>query len=249
MKPVPERTAAKEAGERFYFTGKACRNGHVVKRYTSSGLCSACATKNVKAWAAKQPEHPARIAARASSERYYSTGKPCPHGHDRRWVSNGVCTECGVKRSREWDARNPDYDHAGMARKSRAKDPTGHRKASGKWAKNNPEKHAAALVAWRDANREWYRAYHRAYQAKRKLRKAANGGFYTPKDVEELRVLQNDLCAACRRKTKLEVDHILAVVRGGTNARSNLQLLCRKCNASKGAKDMTEWAQEKGFLL
>ena len=33
------------------------------------------------------------------------------------------------------------------------------------------------------------------------------------------------------------VDHIVPRARGGQNERTNLQLLCEPCNASKGAKD------------
>ena len=32
-------TEAKEAGDRFYFTGKPCKNGHIAKRHISSRSC------------------------------------------------------------------------------------------------------------------------------------------------------------------------------------------------------------------
>jgi 5-methylcytosine-specific restriction endonuclease McrA len=34
----------------------------------------------------------------------------------------------------------------------------------------------------------------------------------------------------------LEIDHIRPVSRGGTNDPDNLQVLCRDCNAGKGAQ-------------
>ncbi len=43
-------------------------------------------------------------------------------------------------------------------------------------------------------------------------------------------------CAICGRQDNLEVDHIVPVARGGTNDIDNLQILCRRCNASKGAR-------------
>ena len=44
-------------------------------------------------------------------------------------------------------------------------------------------------------------------------------------------------CRKCHRKTKdLEVDHIVPISRGGKSNFSNLQTLCHRCNAEKGAR-------------
>jgi len=43
-------------------------------------------------------------------------------------------------------------------------------------------------------------------------------------------------CRKCNSTDDLTVDHIMPVVRGGTNELANLQLLCRSCNSSKGAR-------------
>ncbi len=53
--PVPERAAAKLAGERHYFTGIPCRNGHIAKRYTSSGMCFICDAERHARWHAVHP--------------------------------------------------------------------------------------------------------------------------------------------------------------------------------------------------
>lgn len=50
------RSAAIEAGEKFYNTGKPCKRGHVAKRSTMDGSCSACRAEN-------QREERARIKA------------------------------------------------------------------------------------------------------------------------------------------------------------------------------------------
>jgi len=47
----------------------------------------------------------------------------------------------------------------------------------------------------------------------------------------------------------IEVDHIYPIALGGTNEGSNLQLLCRFCNRSKGAKHPVDYMQKRGFLL
>ena len=52
---------------------------------------------------------------------------------------------------------------------------------------------------------------------------------------------QGGHCAGCTAHFEprhLEVDHIIARVRGGTDARENLQLLCGNCNRIKGNRGM-----------
>jgi 5-methylcytosine-specific restriction endonuclease McrA len=249
MRPVPEREAAKAVGERFYFVAKPCRNGHTSKRYAANGLCSTCATRNTLKCQKTAPEHPARRAARAAGETHYSVGKSCRYGHaDRRYVSNGICVQCADARCAKWHDARPGV-MAAVARKRRAKDPTAHRAEVKRWADKNPEKKKSALKRWQAANIEYVRAMSVVYSNQRRVREAENGGSFTCEDVTDLRNLQKGRCAVCKTKpTKLEVDHIVAVTKGGRNDRRNLQLLCRTCNASKGARDPIDWALQNGRL-
>lgn len=250
MRPVPERTAAKASGEQFYETGKPCVNGHVGRRYTANGVCVSCQVIRHDRYMAKggRPEHPARVIARDAGEIHYSTGEPCKNGHDKRYVTTGSCVQCDVDKIRRWYDRNPGME-AELARKYRAKDPTAHRKASIKWAKNNRGKVADIRKrmiardpgAWR---KKWLVTINN-YRAK----KAANGGEFTAADIEALYAKQDGKCAACGSHNSLEIDHIIAVSKGGTSDPANLQLLCRKCNRSKGDRDFQEWAIEKGHVL
>jgi hypothetical protein len=59
---------------------------------------------------------------------------------------------------------------------------------------------------------------------------------HIPKSVKQY-VWQRDQsrCANCGSKEKLEYDHIIPVSKGGSNTERNLQLLCERCNRSKGA--------------
>ena len=36
------RLLAKEKGEKYYFTGKPCKRGHLSKRWTKNGICLEC---------------------------------------------------------------------------------------------------------------------------------------------------------------------------------------------------------------
>lgn len=44
------------------------------------------------------------------------------------------------------------------------------------------------------------------------------------------------VCARCGATEDLTIDHIVAIVNGGSDELTNLQVLCRSCNAQKGAK-------------
>jgi 5-methylcytosine-specific restriction endonuclease McrA len=48
-------------------------------------------------------------------------------------------------------------------------------------------------------------------------------------------------CQYCGSSHNLTCDHIIPLVRGGTNETSNLATACRSCNSSKGHKDIGDW--------
>lgn len=117
-----------------------------------------------------------------------------------------------------------------------------------KWHLNNPGR--ATLI-----KKEWEALHPGSMAARQHTRRASrrgNGGTYTPDDINELYRLQRGKCGYCRTKLKganQHIDHIIPLFRGGSNGRSNLQLLCRSCNTSKGAKDPIDYAKHIGLLL
>lgn len=74
---------------------------------------------------------------------------------------------------------------------------------------------------------------------------------YQPRDIIKLFLAQNGKCAYCKIKLRedYEVDHIVAVSRGGRNSIANLQLSCPSCNRLKGAKHPVDFAQSIGLLV
>lgn len=61
---------------------------------------------------------------------------------------------------------------------------------------------------------------------------------YTSKPSVRKQIFKRDgaVCKSCNSKKSLTIDHIISVKNGGTDNHDNLQVLCRACNSSKGAR-------------
>ena len=113
--------------------------------------------------------------------------------------------------------------------------------------RRNKEAYLAKMRAWRKANPEKVQVWVRNRRAKLK----GLSGSHTIEDIHALMKSQKGRCVYCRcdiRKA-FQVDHIVPVSAGGSNGRSNLQLLCKPCNLDKRAKDPIEYQRERGMLL
>lgn len=222
------RKDANKQGLKYYFTGKPCKHGHVSKRHAHNSVCVECSSLNSKRWSK---------------------------------INNARC----AKNMREWRRKNPEKEKINSDRANRAHYER-HRdkvlEAGRLYYLKNREKRSAYERArrksvgdmLREKNRNWKRNNRdkaNALERNREARKRKSGGAHTADDIRSILNAQFGKCAYCRTKfgKKYHVDHIIAVSRGGTNNRRNLQILCVPCNLAKGARDPIVHAQTLGMLL
>lgn len=74
----------------------------------------------------------------------------------------------------------------------------------------------------------------------------------SPRERAEIFAAAGERCANCNRKIPVgevwdvaEIDHRVALSRGGTNEPSNLQVLCSICHGAKTSDDVSEASKMK----
>ncbi len=188
-----------------------------------------------------------RSTAIASGLNRYFTGKPCKHGHlAERICPDGACIECKRILNSEHYYRYADY----------------YRKLILNRYHENPEPTIARVNKWVLKNRDKVRTNHRNWSRKnpdkilantrnQRSRRLAAPGRHTAQDIQEIYAQQKGRCIYCKcnLKKKYHVDHIVALINGGSNDRSNLQITCKSCNHKKHAKDPIDFAREIGILI
>lgn len=91
------------------------------------------------------------------------------------------------------------------------------------------------LKKWRKNNS----AKIRDHKHKRRALIKTNGFYYV--SSSEIDKLLTNSCFYCGAKSKVELDHVIPISKGGTHSIGNLVAACISCNRSKGAKTIMEW--------
>lgn len=180
--------------------------------------------------------------------RRYFTGRPCAHGHIADRYISGLCIPCAKAKTAAWREQYPERKKSNSLREyERGKDRIKAR--SRRWYAENTGRARAKNRQWRRNNPDKFREYIRMNAQKRRAQKANADQCVTVADIREITKRQGGKCAHCQKPTKLTIDHIVALARGGQHHKTNIQMLCGICNSRKGAKDPIEFAQSRGMLL
>jgi hypothetical protein len=109
---IISRPEAKEQGLKRYFTGKACKHGHITERWTVGGDCVGCrlvTTKNIdqpptvsrkeynKKWRIDNPE---------KAKKFYNNNKEYYKQCNVNWVNNNKEKYCQYQK--DYKVLNPD---------------------------------------------------------------------------------------------------------------------------------------------
>ena len=141
---------------------------------------------------------------------------------------------------------------------------------------SNPEKVKQSVKSWQMRNKEKVIQYKRNYVANNPGKRSASNANWAKKNpdirkanfnnrrerkrtgiisserIKKLVLLQKGNCYYCGKQLSeygFHVDHIIPLSKGGTNTNDNIQLLCPRCNLSKGSKHPVDFRQSQGFLL
>ena len=120
-------------------------------------------------------------------------------------------------------------------------------------SKQSKQKQYENFLRWKNKNlerrreisREWERNNPENSDRRRKRKLNAKGSHTIEQRILKY-IFWGEKCAYCKKELnfkKIHWDHVIPLVRGGTNFISNMRPACGFCNASKGSKPLFEWKQ------
>lgn len=96
------RVEADNIGSAYFYTGRACKAGHVASRFAKGGSCTWCARaqsaakygRTFNGASSRTIANEERASAIRRDVTTYTPTKPCPRGHRLRFVASTNCVEC-----------------------------------------------------------------------------------------------------------------------------------------------------------
>ena len=100
-----------------------------------------------------------------------------------------------------------------------------------------PHRVAKNKLYWSQLDKSVKSAWAKVWSARRRLKVNENGGSCTLEQWQDRCSLYGNCCAYCGTslESKVEIDHVIPVSKGGSSWPSNLVPACRSCNARKHA--------------
>lgn len=100
------RKEAFENGEKWYFTGKPCKHGHVAKRLTKCGVCYVCSKENTRRYCSEN-----RDKQNSYFRAYYAENSALRLGHSRSWQAANPDRCSAIRHNRRARIKKADGSH------------------------------------------------------------------------------------------------------------------------------------------
>lgn len=157
----------------------------------------------------------------------------------RRWVANGhteprrpadVCATCDQPMSQKLVSAI----YCSRSCKNRASEKRRDRDDAARYLRERDRRIVYAIEYAK-------RNPHVGQVSKRNRRAASAKGRVSPRDWRRLCRRYGGRCAYCSAKASLTMDHVVPLVRGGSNTIGNILPACRPCNCRKQGRFIMEW--------
>jgi len=268
---IISRKQALELGLKYYFTGKPCKHGHIMRRDITCKSCLTCRKNNNAKWYKSNVEK-----AKDNAKKWKKCNPEKVKEINRNWK------KCNPEKVKKWYKYNSEKARENNA-KWRKENPEKVRENNEKWRKENPEKARGNSSKWRKENPEkarestakWYRNNQekaRLYRMNRRARLKFIKTNFSVVSQREMMIAQSYACNICKTpfifkkectchtcrrikdKSKLNsdlcyhADHIIALASAEEYGKTvyhpeDFQLLCPPCNLRKGKKSMKEFIE------
>ena len=275
---IISRNQAKCNGEKRYFTGVACKNGHVSERFTKDGKCVECNRiacklrydKKVKSdpdrlarsVADAKRKHAAkikreisalkRISRNVENAAFYAAIKK----GESRYQTNRPCPK-GHRSERYIPARTccecskewiRSEDRKRYDKRYSKENREKISRRTKKYNLANKERIRKSAKAWASKNKDRVRAIKHNYKARRR---AIESDGVSSAELAKWVSGQVKQCYWCDKlcDDAYHIDHYKPLAGGGKHEIDNLVIACPTCNIRKNAKDPYEFAQEVGRLF
>lgn len=247
MSALVTRKQAIERGEKRYFTGKPCKNGHLSERQVNGNGCIKCMRERSKEYWERNPEKLKRKLKCWKDRNKEKVSEYNKKAH-KNWYSNPDNKKKKAEYGRARRKSAPDYERK---RQKRWRDENLEAAKEGERQRylRNRDSRLESTRRWRQANVEYRREYERLYRLENPEKimrhvyiRRLNRMQASPDWADHL--LIRSIYKRAQEKTKTtgiahHVDHIYPLQGGnvcGLHVPGNLRIVTAEENLSKGNK-------------
>lgn len=212
------------------------------------GVCKSCWSIQCKVYKEKNLD-----AVKANKKKWSKEHAEQETQRKKKWYLDNAEKE--KEKTRKRRAENPEKYYL-KGRKWREENKDKANEYARVWRSANLEKSSAIKSKWQaenkdkvnEINQEWRKANPdktKQYRHNRRASVMGNGGIIKAQEWKDLCNFYGNKCLCCGRSdVSLTLDHVIPLIKGGSNLIDNAQPLCQSCNSRKGVKS-TDYRKSK----